>query len=126
MIVVLGAARAATTSPGAHAVTIPASLKTASVDASVDVHSRAGETRTEIVQFAFSDRYFFTRLAALLACSNDWFAALGGLLGNGDAFSRVVTVANTCQPGHGLYELGKWIAGNSPERQNQRHGSFNK
>jgi hypothetical protein len=114
MIVVLGAAGAAMTPAGVGVVASPSSPKPTTLALGTDVRSRADDTVTVIGPVPFSDRRFFTRLATLLACSNDWFAALGGFLGNGDAFSRVVTVANTCQPVTGLYQLGKWIAGNEP------------
>jgi hypothetical protein len=109
MIVVL--ARTAITPAGVAGG--PVTLKTTAVHSRADVRSRADETRSEIGPSVSSDQQFFTRLATFLACSNGWFAALGGLLGNGDSFSRVVTVANTCLPGPGLFELGRWMTRNA-------------
>ncbi|HEY7449745.1 MAG TPA: hypothetical protein VH702_16435 [Vicinamibacterales bacterium] len=101
------------TPAGVGAAGAPLSLETTAISPRAEVHSRADETRSEIGPSPSSDQPFFTRLAMFLACAHDWFAALGGLLGSGDAFSRIVTVSHTCHPGPGLYELGRWIAADS-------------
>ena len=61
------------------------------------------------------EREFFTRLASFLTCSHEWLEILARLLGYGDTpLIRVVTVADTCHPGSGLYAIGRWIGGRQP------------
>jgi hypothetical protein len=112
MIVALVAGGTAITPTRSHGPDTPTRLEARAVDPQVYVPPSVDGTGQSVMGLSqFTDQPFFTRLAAFLTCSGDWFAVLGGLLGYGDALSRVATVANTCHPGPGLYALGRWIAG---------------